>query len=106
MAIDPAAVVARTRQVWDDDIQPALTDYIRVPALSSAFDPEWAEHGHLDAVVDAAALWAAARQIAGLSVEVIRLRATRRWVIRHGKVIAETAPAQTTLLGEPVTFTP
>jgi len=40
------------------------------------------------------------------AVEVIRLRATRRWVIRGGKVIAETTPAQTTLLGKPVTFTP
>src|SRR3954453_14016367 len=38
-------------------------------------------------------------------VEVIRLRAARRWVIRRGRVIAETTPAQTTLLGEPVTFT-
>jgi hypothetical protein len=37
---------------------------------------------------------------------VIRLRATRRWVLRHGKVIAETTPAQTILLGQPVTFAP
>jgi cytosine deaminase len=37
-------------------------------------------------------------------IEVIRLRAARRWVIRHGRVIAETTPAQTTLLGEPVRF--
>jgi cytosine deaminase len=37
--------------------------------------------------------------------EVIRLHATRRWVIRRGRVVAETTPAQTTLLGEPVTFT-
>jgi cytosine deaminase len=40
------------------------------------------------------------------AVEVIRLRATRRWVIRGGKVIAETTPAQTTLLGKPITFAP
>jgi cytosine deaminase len=38
------------------------------------------------------------------AVETIRLRATRRWVIRRGRVIAETTPARTTLLGEPVTF--
>ncbi|TML84525.1 MAG: cytosine deaminase [Actinobacteria bacterium] len=37
-------------------------------------------------------------------IEVIRLRAPRRWVIRRGRVIAETTPAQTTLLGEPVLF--
>src|ERR1700712_3485696 len=73
MALDPAALVARPREVWDRDIQPALTDYIRVPALSSAFDPDWAEHGHLDSVVNSAATWAATRQIAGLSVEVVRL---------------------------------
>jgi cytosine deaminase len=38
--------------------------------------------------------------------EVIRLRASRRWVIRSGKVLAETTPARTTLRGEPVTFSP
>src|SRR5207247_718340 len=40
------------------------------------------------------------------ALEVIRLRATRRWVILRGRVIAETSPARTTLLGEPVTFAP
>jgi cytosine/creatinine deaminase len=39
-------------------------------------------------------------------IETIRLRAPRRWVIRRGRVIAETTPAQTSLLGEPVTFAP
>jgi cytosine/creatinine deaminase len=40
------------------------------------------------------------------ATEVIRLRAPRRWVLRRGKVIAETTPATTTLLGEPVSFAP
>ncbi len=40
------------------------------------------------------------------AIEVIRLRATRRYVVRHGQVIAETTPARTTLLGKPVTFAP
>ena len=40
------------------------------------------------------------------AVEVIRLRATRRWVLRRGSVIAETSPARTTLLGDPVRFGP
>ena len=39
-------------------------------------------------------------------IEVIRLRATRRWVVRRGRVIAETTPARRPLLGEPVTFAP
>jgi cytosine deaminase len=37
-------------------------------------------------------------------IDVISLRATRRYVIRHGRVIAETSPARTTLLGDPLNF--
>jgi cytosine deaminase len=39
-------------------------------------------------------------------LEVMRLHPPRRWVIRRGRVVAETTPARTTLLGEPVTFVP
>ncbi|QXC63358.1 M20/M25/M40 family metallo-hydrolase [Aquihabitans sp. G128] len=73
MALDPIAAVEHTRRTWDEQIQPALEDYIRVPAVSVAFDPDWEDHGHLDAVVDAAAAWARERPIEGLSVEVVRL---------------------------------
>jgi cytosine/creatinine deaminase len=40
------------------------------------------------------------------ALEVLRLHPPRRWVIRGGRVVAETTPARTTLLGEPVTFAP
>ena len=39
-------------------------------------------------------------------IEVIRLRATRRYVVRRGRVIAETTPAETRLLGQPIAFAP
>ena len=37
-------------------------------------------------------------------IDAISLRATRRYVIRRGRVIAETDPARTTLLGAPLNF--
>ena len=37
------------------------------------------------------------------AIEVLRLHPARRWVVRRGRVIAETEPSRTTLLGEPVT---
>jgi len=40
------------------------------------------------------------------ALEVLRLHPPRRWVVRRGRVIAETEPSRTTLLGDPVTFTP
>jgi hypothetical protein len=36
--------------------------------------------------------------------EVMRLKPVRRWVVRGGRVIAETTPPVTTLLGKTVTF--
>ena len=41
---------------------------------------------------------------ASTPLDVISLRATRRYVVRRGRVIAETNPARTTLLGDPLDF--
>lgn len=73
MSLDPVGTVERITRTWDDEITPALVDYVRIPAVSVAFDPEWEAHGHLDRVVEEAAQWARGRPIAGLAVEVVRL---------------------------------
>ena len=39
----PAATERIARQ-WDDDIVPRLVDYIRIPAKSPHFDPDWETH--------------------------------------------------------------
>ncbi|MFP6665494.1 MAG: M20/M25/M40 family metallo-hydrolase [Deltaproteobacteria bacterium] len=59
--------------LWESSILPALTEYIRIPAKSIAFDREWAEHGHLDAAVALAERWARAHAPAGATIEVVRL---------------------------------
>ena len=35
---------------WDESIVPRLIDYIRIPAKSPHFDPEWEAHGHIERV--------------------------------------------------------
>ena len=60
---------------WEDSIVPSITDYIRIPNKSPAFDPDWAEHGHMDEAVTLMEGWARA-QLAGLpgaTLEVVRL---------------------------------
>ncbi|MGZ4699763.1 MAG: M20/M25/M40 family metallo-hydrolase [Ilumatobacteraceae bacterium] len=59
--------------VWDDDIVPALHDYIAIPNVSVLFDPQWREHGHMDRAVELIRAWCAGRAIAGLVVEVHEL---------------------------------
>jgi len=70
MATSPAALVER---FWTDDIVPALEDYIRIPALSPAFDADWEAHGELERAVALLTAWAERRTIAGLRIEVVRL---------------------------------
>ncbi|MFM2058121.1 MAG: hypothetical protein RLY71_2506 [Pseudomonadota bacterium] len=72
-ALDLAALGQRCHQAWDEQIVPQLTDYIRIPAKSPLFDPDWHAHGHLDTVVRQAASWVESRRIPGLKLEVIRL---------------------------------
>lgn len=43
---------------WDADILPALADYIAIPCLSPAFDPDWAASGHMDRAAESMAQWA------------------------------------------------
>jgi acetylornithine deacetylase/succinyl-diaminopimelate desuccinylase-like protein len=62
-------------RIWDDEIIPVLTDYIRIPNKSAAFDPEWEKHGHMEKAVAMFADWARAKLTAfpGASLEVVRL---------------------------------
>lgn len=65
-----AGTVAR---VWEDDILPALADYVALPAVSPAYDPAWQDHGHLADAVDLVRSWCEARPLEGLSVSVHEL---------------------------------
>jgi acetylornithine deacetylase/succinyl-diaminopimelate desuccinylase-like protein len=60
-------------RIWDDEIVPALGDYIRIPNISPEYDPGWAEAGHMDRAVELVRAWLARRDVAGMTVEVVRL---------------------------------
>src|SRR5471032_1992387 len=59
--------------IWDAEIIPALTDYIRIPNKSPAFDPDWERHGHMDRAIELMARWCRAQPVPGMRVEVRRL---------------------------------
>ena len=65
-----AATVART---WDGSIVPQLVEYIRIPAKSPHFDPQWEKHGHIEKVIRLAEAWARQQPVRGMTVEIVRL---------------------------------
>ena len=72
-ALDVARTTAFVQKTWDGEILPTLTEYVRIPAKSPMFDPDWKAHGHLDRAVSTIEQWSRARAIEGLRVEVLRL---------------------------------
>ena len=72
-AIDTAATRKLVGETWDGSIVPTLSDYIRIPNKSPAFDPEWKAHGHMDRAVELIAGWCRARPLPGLKLEVVQL---------------------------------
>ena len=71
--LDPDALQAYVDEKWDQEIIPALTHYIAIPAKSPAFDPDWEKNAFIDRVVRDASQWVEAQKVAGLKLEVIRL---------------------------------
>ena len=60
-------------QYWDEHIVPTITDYIRIPNKSPAFDPDWVDHGHMEEALQLALKWVEAHEIPGMKLEVGRL---------------------------------
>ena len=71
--LDPAALRDHVARSWRDSILPAISDFIRIPAKSPAFDADWAANGFLDDAVELAAAWCRDRELVGMTVEIVRL---------------------------------
>ncbi len=72
-AYDPADAATYADATWDEEIVPALHDYIRIPNISPEYDPGWAEAGHMDRAVELIRDWISTRAVEGLEVEVVQL---------------------------------
>jgi acetylornithine deacetylase/succinyl-diaminopimelate desuccinylase-like protein len=57
---------------WEERILPALSDYTRIPCLSPAFDPDWAERGALVQAAELLRDWVKSED-AALGVEIVQL---------------------------------
>ena len=73
--MDQLAAKAFIDALWDAEVIPELTRYIRIPNKSPAFDPDWAAHGYMEAATQQFAAWAQAKieGIDGARLEVVRL---------------------------------
>jgi acetylornithine deacetylase/succinyl-diaminopimelate desuccinylase-like protein len=57
---------------WEERILPALAEYTRIPCLSPAFDPDWAERGAINEAAELLEAWVQ-EQDRGLATEIVQL---------------------------------
>jgi len=69
--LDALRALQSSQRMWDEEILPALYEYIRIPNKSPAFDPRWQQN--MDRAVALIEGWCRKQPVAGLSLEVVRL---------------------------------
>ena len=73
--MDTTKLKAFVDDIWDASVVPSLTEYIRIPNKSPAFDPDWQAHGYMRDAVALMERWAREKlaPLKGASLEVVRL---------------------------------
>ncbi len=71
--MDTKKAAAFVDKMWDDEIIPEISEYIRVPNKSPHFDPDWEKHGHMEKAVQMLEAWCKTQPIEGMTVEIVRI---------------------------------
>ncbi len=65
-------IYGQFEKIWDEEVQPALTEFIKLPALSPDFDSEWEKTGLLQKAVNDAKLWADSLKLKGFHSRIVK----------------------------------
>jgi acetylornithine deacetylase/succinyl-diaminopimelate desuccinylase-like protein len=72
-AIDASRAAAFVERLFATSIVPTLTEYIRIPNQSPAFDADWQRAGHMQRAMDLIVTWCRAQALTGMRLEVLTL---------------------------------
>lgn len=71
--IHKSQIAASISDTWKESIVPTLQDYIRIPALSPLFDPDWEGTGAINQARELLEQWARAHAPEGMVLETVQL---------------------------------
>ena len=71
--MDNKQTTSFVNKMWDDEIIPQISEYIRIPNKSPHFDPDWEQHGHMDRAAQMLEAWCKTQPVKGMTVEIVRL---------------------------------
>jgi len=59
--------------MWDSEIIPQISEYIKIPNKSPHFDPDWEQKGHMETAVVMLEEWCKTQPIKDMTIEVVRI---------------------------------
>ena len=68
-----ASLTEQINTTWDQTLLPLLSDYIRIPNKSPAFDPDWEKHGYMEEAMALLHRWCITQPIKNMHCELLRL---------------------------------
>jgi acetylornithine deacetylase/succinyl-diaminopimelate desuccinylase-like protein len=71
--MDQQSAQAFIDEIWMDSIVPEIVEYIKIPAKSPHFDPEWEANGYVEDAVQQISAWCSGQDIPGMTVDIVRL---------------------------------
>ncbi|HEV7716660.1 MAG TPA: M20/M25/M40 family metallo-hydrolase, partial [Steroidobacteraceae bacterium] len=71
--MDVSRIQSSIRKQWRESIVGRLEAYVRIQNKSPMFDPQWEQHGFMDAAANLIADWCRMQPVPGMRVEVRRL---------------------------------
>ena len=60
-------------EIWTDSIVPEIIEYIKIPAKSPHFDPDWEKNGYIEDAVQQIFAWCKSQDVKGMECEIVRL---------------------------------
>ena len=71
--MNPEHLLSAISTQWDAEIVPRLAEYVRIPAKSPHFDPQWEINGHIERAIRLAEAWVGKQPVRGMTFEIVRL---------------------------------
>ncbi|MGH6890143.1 MAG: M20 family metallopeptidase [Rhizomicrobium sp.] len=71
--MDTTRLKGFVERLWEDTAVPTLTEYMRIPNKSPAFDPDWEKHGYMRDAVTLLESWARAHLPSAATLDIVRL---------------------------------
>lgn len=71
--MDSKQLAQTVNTLWEQEVIPTLKNYIRIPAKSPHFDPDWERHGHIEKAVQLATRWCQDHAVPGMKLEIHRI---------------------------------